>query len=147
MKRKLFVLLVICLLFCTSTAVADSSNVFPSNFEMRVFRLTANEVETAYVKWGPRFCWMLTAHEIDSLIIILIKARKEDVKPYLGSFPKGGPFQVILTTKSDEHFTFTVGVGGEGYVLCEEGKVYLPEFYDLMKPFIVRRADEAKQHM
>ena len=91
---------------------------------------------------------MLDAYsEIESLITILRKARKEDVKPYLGPFPKGGPFQVTLTTKSDEHFTFTVGVGGEGYVLCEGGKVYLPEFYDFMKPFIVRRADEAKQHM
>lgn len=147
MKRKSFVLLVIYFVFCTSTAFADSSNVFPSNSEMRVFRLTANEVETAYVKWGPRFCWMLTTHEIDSLITILRKARKEDVTPYLGPFPKGGPFQVSLTTKSNEHFTFTVGVGGERYVLCAGGKVYLPEFYDFMKPFIVRRADEAKQHM
>lgn len=89
----------------------------------------------------------LTTHKIDSLITILRKARKEDVKPYLGPFPKGGPFQVILTTKSNEHFTFTAGVGGEGYVLSPGGKVYLPEFYDFMKPFIVRRADEAKSRV
>jgi len=49
---------------------------------MRVFRLTANEVQAAHVKWGPR-------------------------------------------------------------IRCPGGQVFLPEFDDFMKPFIVRRANEA----
>jgi hypothetical protein len=149
MKRKLFVVLVICLMVCASNAVAKSSpsKVSPSNSDMRVFRLTANEVESAYVKWGPKVCWMLTSQEIDSLITMLRKVKKEDIKPYSGPFPKGGPFQVSLTTKSNDLFCFTAGAGGEGYVLFRGGKVFLPEFHDFMKPFIVRRVNEAKNRM
>jgi hypothetical protein len=148
MKRKLYMMLVICFLVSASTAIADSSSskAPPNNSDMRMFRLTANEVQTAHVRWGPSIRWMLTRNEIDSLITILRKARKEDIKPYYGPVPKGGPFQVSLTTKSYEQFTFTVGAGGEGYVLCPGGKVFLPEFTDFMKPFIARRANEATQY-
>ncbi|MDQ6422242.1 hypothetical protein RB620_22705 [Paenibacillus sp. LHD-117] len=141
-------MLVICFLFSSSTVIADSSlsEARTSNTDTRVFRLTANEVLSAHVKWGPGIRWMLTRNEIDSLITILRKAMKEDIKPYHGPFPKGGPFQVSLTTKSYEQYTFTVGAGGEGYVLYSGGKVFLPEFTDFMKPFIIRRANEAKPY-
>lgn len=148
MKGKLFALLVICLLFYCFTAVAESSpsKALRSNSSAQVFRLTSNDVQTAFVKWGE-FCWTLKSEEIDSLIIMLQKVREEDIKPYRGPLPKGGPFQVNLKTKSNEHFTFTVGVGGEGYVLCSpREKVYLPEFNEFMKPFIERRANEANNH-
>ncbi|KRE40003.1 hypothetical protein [Paenibacillus sp. Soil522] len=133
MKRKLYVLLVISLLVSASTAFADSSpfNTPPGSSDMRVFRLTANEVQSVHVKWGPRFRWMLTRNEIDSLLTILRKARKEDIKPYYGPMPKGGPFQVSLMTKSNEHFTFTVGAGGEGYVLCEGARYFCRSFVTL----------------
>ncbi|WP_169090430.1 hypothetical protein [Paenibacillus sp. PL91] len=148
MKRKMHVMLVIWLLVSAFTAFADSSpsNASSSNSDMRVFKLTANEIQSAHVIWGPRFRWMLTRNEIESLLTILRKARKEDIEPYYGPMPKGGPFQVALTTKLNEHFTFTVGTGGRGHVLCPEGKVFLPEFGDFMKPFIVRRANEAIMH-
>ncbi|MEK5641436.1 MULTISPECIES: hypothetical protein [Paenibacillus] len=136
MKRKLFALLGICLLIYGFATVAESS---PS--KSSVFRLTANDVQTAYVKWGE-FCWTLKSEEIDSLIIML-----QNIKPYLGPLPKGGPFQVSLTTKSNEHFAFTVGVGGQGYVLISpREKVYLPGFNEFMNPFIERRTNEAKNH-
>jgi hypothetical protein len=145
MKRKLYVMLVIGFLVSASIAFADSSpsKAPTSSSDIRVFRLTANEVQTAFVNWGPSFRWLLTRNEIDSFITMLRKASEEDIKPYFGPMPKGGPFQVSLTTKSNEHFTFTVGTGGEGYVLCPGGKVFLPEFADFMKPFITRRANEA----
>jgi hypothetical protein len=57
-------------------------------------------------------------------------------------FPKGGPFQVTLLTTSNEHFTLTTG-GGVGIIFCEGGQVFLPEFSEFMKPFIIRRANEA----
>jgi hypothetical protein len=141
-------MLLICFLVSASNAIADSSSSKAplNNSDMQMFRLTANEVQTAHVRWGPTIRWMLTRNEIDSLITILRKARKEDIKPYYGPAPKGGPFQVSLTTKSYEQFTFTVGAGGEGYVLCPGGKVFLPEFTDFMKPFIARRANEATQY-
>lgn len=149
MKRKLFALLVICLLVYGFTAVAESSpsKALRSNSNAQVFRLTSNDVQTAYVKWGPGICWTLKNEEIDSLIIMLRKVRKEDIKPYRGPLPKGDPFQVSLTTKSNEHFTFTVGVGGQGYVLFSpREKVYLPGFNEFMNPFIERRANEANNH-
>lgn len=121
----------------------DQAIATSSSSDMRVFRLTADDVQSAHVKWGPRFHWMLTRDEIDSLITILRKARKEDIQPYNGPLPKRGPLSVSLTTKSNEHFTFTFGVGGKGYILCPGGKVYLPKFSDYMKPFKVRRAIEA----
>ena len=70
MKRKKYMMLVICLLVSASTAFADSSpsNASPNSSYMRVFRLTANEVHSAHVKWGPRIRWMLTRNEIDSLL-------------------------------------------------------------------------------
>lgn len=144
MKTKLYVFLAICLFITTSTVVAEtfSSKVTPINSDSRVFRFTADEVETAYVKWGPRFCWLLTSKEIDSFITILRKVRKEDIQPYHGPFPKGGPFQVTLLTNSDEQYTFTAGVGGVGYVLGLWERVYIPEFDNFMKPFIARRTNE-----
>ncbi|MET3849062.1 MULTISPECIES: hypothetical protein [Paenibacillus] len=149
MKRKLSVLLVIYLLVYGLATIAEASpsKVSQSNSHALVFRLTANDVQTAYVKWGPGFYWTLNSEEIDSLIIMLQKVRKEDIKPYHGPLPKGGPFQVNITTKLNEYFTFTAGVGGKGYVLCSPlEKVYLPEFSEFMKPFIARRASEAKNH-
>ncbi|MBB3128849.1 hypothetical protein FHS19_003524 [Paenibacillus rhizosphaerae] len=148
MKGKLFALLVICLLVYGFAVVAESSpsKAFRSNSNAQVFRLTSNDVQTAYVKWGE-FCWTLKSEEIDSFIIMLRKVRKEDIKPYHGPFPKGGPFQVSLTMKSNEHFTFTVGVGGQGYVLFSpREKVYLPGFNEFKNPFIERRANEAKNN-
>jgi hypothetical protein len=96
MKRKLYMMMVICFLVSASTAIADSSSskTPPNNSDMRMFRFTANEVQTAHERWGPSIGWMLTRNEIDSLITILRKARKEDIKPYYGPAPKGGPFQL-----------------------------------------------------
>jgi hypothetical protein len=126
MKRKLYVMLVIGFLVSASIAFADSSpsKAPTSSSDIRVFRLTANEVQTAFVNWGPSFRWLLTRNEIDSLITMLRKASEEDIKPYFGPMPKGGPFQVSLTTKSNEHFTFTVGTGANlsGISSCVETK-------------------------
>lgn len=108
----------------TAFAESSPSNASSSNSDMRVFRLTANEIQSAHVKWGPRFRWMLTRYEIDSLLTILRKARKEDIEPYYGPMPKGGPFQVGLTTKLNEHITFTVGAGGRGYVFSPGARYF-----------------------
>lgn len=144
MKKTLYSILIICFLISSSSVFADStpSNAPLSENDMRAFRLTSNEIQSAHVKWGPGLQWTLTRNEIESLIKILRTARKEDIKPYYGPMPKGGPFSVTLTTKQNEKFSFMVGVGGKGYILCPGGKVFLPTFQDFMEPFKIRRVNE-----
>jgi hypothetical protein len=133
---------------CSTVSAAGKEDLLINEFkpltnsDMRVFRLSAGDIKSAQVRWGPSVRWTLERNEINSLIRILRKARKENIKPFNGPFPKGGPFQVTLLTTSNEHFTLTTG-GGGGYIICPGGKVYLPEFSEFMKPFIIRRANEA----
>jgi hypothetical protein len=148
MPYFLLLIVTMSIINCSTVSAADKEDLLINEFkpltnsDMRVFRLSAGDIKSAQVRWGPSVRWTLERNEINSLIRILRKARKENIKPFNGPFPKGGPFQVTLLTTSNEHFTLTTG-GGGGYIICPGGKVYLPEFSEFMKPFIIRRANEA----
>ena len=74
----------------------------------------------------------LEINEIQSLVRILHRVNKEDIEPYHGPAPKGGPFSVTLLLKSDEQFTLTLN--GD-YILCQGNQISQPEFREFKKQF------------
>ncbi|UVI28149.1 hypothetical protein [Paenibacillus spongiae] len=102
-------------------------------YDMRLFSLSADEIKSAEASWGARYRRKLEINEIYSLITMLQRVNKEDINPYNGPSPKGGPFQVTLLLKSNEQFDLTWN--GE-YILFRENQIFQPEFREFKKQIL-----------
>ncbi|BCG59999.1 hypothetical protein [Paenibacillus sp. URB8-2] len=131
MPLFLLIFVVISVANC-STANAAGESALPGykyhtqNYaNMHLFRLSSNEIKSAEVRWGPRYHRTLEFKEIRFLVRILQRVKNEDIKPYNGPAPKGGPFEVTLLLQSNEKFVLTLN--GD-YILYQGNQIFQPEF-------------------
>jgi hypothetical protein len=66
----------------------------------------------------------LTETEVHQLITILHNVRIENIQPFNGPFPKGGPTQMTLFLKSGEKISLTLN---GSYIIYGENQIYQPE--------------------
>ncbi len=66
-----------------------------NNYDMRLFRLSADEIKSAEVRWGALYRRTLEINEIQSLVRILHRVNKEDIEPYHEPAPKVDRFQSL----------------------------------------------------
>ncbi|MCK9859273.1 hypothetical protein CFI03_011830 [Paenibacillus sp. ATY16] len=95
----------------------------------QLFNFSAEEIQSARLKWLCCYGVLLTKDEIKSLASMLSKINKEDITPYTGPAPKGGPTRFVITLVSNEKVGF---VKNGDYLLVDGGKVYLPEFSEFV---------------
>ncbi|MGF7036572.1 hypothetical protein J2T17_007646 [Paenibacillus mucilaginosus] len=95
----------------------------------QLINFSADEVQNAEIKWFCCYGIVLTRNEIITLVKILSKINKEDITPYTGPAPKGGPIRCKITLNSNEEVGF---VTNGAYILVGGGKVYMPLFGDFV---------------
>ncbi|WP_199619171.1 hypothetical protein [Paenibacillus alkalitolerans] len=103
----------------------DEATISAIRPKIQLFNFSAEEIQSAQIKWSCCYGVVLTRDEIKTLVTILSKIKKEDITPYTEPAPKGGPTRCEITLISNERVGF---VTNGGYLLVGGGKVYLPEF-------------------
>ncbi|RAV19100.1 hypothetical protein [Paenibacillus contaminans] len=95
----------------------------------QLFNFSVEEIQSARLKWLCCYGVLLSKDEIKTLVTLLSKINKKDIKPYNGPAPKGGPTRFVITLVSNGKVGFVKN--GE-YLLVDGGKVYFPEFSEFV---------------
>ncbi|MBP3966533.1 hypothetical protein [Paenibacillus lignilyticus] len=104
--------------------------VHPNDYPGQLHSLTTNQIESAEIMWLCCNQIPLTKDEINTLVTLLKKVQKNEISPYTGPGPKGGPRRINLYLKSNEQLTFVLN--GDG-ILLGRNQIYLPEIREFVE--------------
>jgi hypothetical protein len=98
--------------------------------EIRSIHYAADHIVEAELTWSGRHRILLTSDQIITLAGMLREVENDDISPYEGPLPKGGPTSINFTLDTNEEFTIILN---GRYILFDESQIYQPELSEYVK--------------